>query len=146
MVNCLPLSPHPLHPHKKDHLAVGAVQTVGCCLNLAGGRKFTAQARQLDIPRGTQAEPRQPKDRHKSNLFLCRRQHLRLLLVCPTFGLGVSGRQSLALYNWLGQSILLRLAMKVTCQDRNSSGREWIWWDFCKRTLSMCDLSTFAWF
>lgn len=115
-------------------------------LDAAGGRKFTAQARQLDIPRGTQAEPRQPKDRHKSNLFLCRRQHLRLLLVCPTFGLGVSGRQSLALYNWLGQSILLRLAMKVTCQDRNSSGREWIWWDFCKRTLSMCDLSTFAWF
>lgn len=44
MVNRLPLSPHPLQPHKKDHFAVRAVQTLGCCLNLAGGSKIPARA------------------------------------------------------------------------------------------------------
>lgn len=78
MVNRLPLSPHPLHSHKKDHLTVRDVQSVRYHLNMAGERKFTAQA-QAQYTQGTEAEPRQSKDRCKTNLGLCRRKHLSLL-------------------------------------------------------------------
>lgn len=50
MVNRLPLSPHPLHSHKKDHLTVRDAQTVRYHLSMAGERKFIAQAQAQYTP------------------------------------------------------------------------------------------------
>lgn len=112
MVNCLPLSPHPLHPHKKDHLAVRAGQTDGCCLNLEGGKKFTAQAYQLNIRQGTQAEVRQLKDRHKIICSSAEENIWGCCCLCLNFGLGVSQAER---------------AQRYTCEwaeDTNMAGDE----------------------